>query len=97
MLLKSCLCIPHSGTFSVSSREKKMYFAVSVTAKYSSSPKKFDNLLEALCWILLNNCRLPFVLHLLNDFLLIDYPHSKPDCCISALRRTFARLGVPLD
>lgn len=32
-----------------------------------SSPKIFDSLSEALCWILLNNHNLPFFIHLLGD------------------------------
>lgn len=74
-----------------------MYFAVRLTFGRRSSPKTFDTLSEALCWILLNNCKLPFVLQFLDNFLLVDYPHSKPDCCINALRWTFARLGIPLS
>lgn len=74
-----------------------MYFSVRLTFGCRSSPKIFDTLSEALCWILLNNCKLPFVLHLLDDFLLVDYPNSKPDRCISALKHTFKKLGVPLS
>ncbi len=57
----------------------KSYFSVRLTFGCRSSPKIFDTLSEALCWILLNNRKLPFVLHLLEDFLLVDYPHVKPD------------------
>ena len=82
--------------FGVQWREK-IYFSVRLTFGCRSSPKIFDTLSEALCWILLNNCKLPFVLHLLDDFLLIDYPNSIPDQCISALKHTFKTLGVPLS
>ncbi len=77
--------------------QNKLYFSVRLTFGCRSSPKIFDTLSEALCWILLNNCKLPFVLHLLDDFLLVDYPHVKPDRCISALKCTFNDLGVPLS
>ena len=53
-------------------------------------------LLEALCWIPLNVHRLPFVLHLLDDFFVLDFPLSPPARCISVLRDTFGHLGVPL-
>lgn len=75
----------------------KMYFSVRLTFGCRSSPKIFDTLSEALCWILLNNNKLPFVLHLLDDFLLVDFPTAKPDHCITALKRTFESLGVPLS
>lgn len=76
---------------------QKMYFAVRLTFGCRSSPRIFDTLSEALCWILLNNCKLPFVLHLLDDFLVVDFPHSQPDRCITALKNTFKELGVPLS
>lgn len=82
--------------FGVKWREK-FYFAVRLTFGCRSSPKIFDTLSEALCWILLNNCKLPFVLHLLDDFLLVDYPHAKPDHAIITLKDTFKNLGVPLS
>lgn len=42
----------------------KIYFAVCLVFGCRSSPRIFDCLSEALCWILLNICKLPFVLHL---------------------------------
>lgn len=81
--------------FGVMWREK-MYFSVRLTFGCRSSPKIFDTLSEALCWILLNNCKLPFVLHLLDDFLLVDYPNSVPGRCFDSLKHTFSSLGVPL-
>ena len=41
--------------------------------------------------------KLPFVLHLLEDFLVVDFPCSPPARCISVLRDTFDELGVPLS
>lgn len=75
----------------------KMFFSVRLTFGCRSSPKIFDTLAEALCWILLNNDKLPFVLHLLDDFLLVDFPSATPDVSISALKRTFSHLGIPLS
>lgn len=82
--------------FGIKWREK-FYFSVRLTFGCRSSPKIFDTLSEALCWILLNNCKIPHVLHLLDDFLLVDYKNAKPERCISALKHTFADLGVPLS
>ncbi|KAL7852249.1 hypothetical protein SRHO_G00180340 [Serrasalmus rhombeus] len=59
-----------------------------------SSPKIFNILAEALCWILRNVCRLPFVLHLLDDFLVVVSPSSPPGLC--TLSSAFQHLGLPL-
>ena len=75
----------------------KLFFSVRLAFGCRSSPRIFDALSEALCWILLNVHRLPFVLHLLDDFLVVDFPSSPPARCISVLRDTFGHLGVPLS
>ena len=82
--------------FGVKWREK-MYFAVRLTFGCRSSPNIFNTLSEALCWILNNNYRLPFVLHLLDDFLVIDFPNSQPERSIKTVKEVFAKLGVPLS
>nr|XP_015206548.1 PREDICTED: uncharacterized protein LOC102697944 [Lepisosteus oculatus] len=74
----------------------KFFFAVRLTFGCRSSPKIFDTLAEALCWILLNNYRLPFLVHLLDDFLTIDFPHTPPARASSTLTSVFGKLGVPL-
>ncbi|XP_013863390.1 uncharacterized protein LOC106517215 [Austrofundulus limnaeus] len=73
------------------------YFAVRLTFCCRSSPKIFDSLSEALCWILLNNFRLPYVLHLLDDFLIITPTTSSPCSGLCALTHAFSDLGVPLS
>ncbi|XP_046891922.1 uncharacterized protein LOC124477894 [Hypomesus transpacificus] len=75
----------------------KLNFSVRLAFGCRSSPRIFDSLSEALCWILVNVHRLPFVLHLLDDFLVVDFPSSPPARCISVLRDTFGDLGVPLS
>ena len=40
-----------------------------------SSPKIFDLLSKAICWILINNYSVQHVLHLLDDFVTIDNPY----------------------
>jgi hypothetical protein len=74
----------------------KFYFAVRLTFGCRSSPHIFNNLSEALCWILLNVCKLPFVLHLLDDFLLIDFP-SNHSSILDILKQVFSDVGVPLS
>ncbi|XP_014832845.1 PREDICTED: uncharacterized protein LOC106910690 [Poecilia mexicana] len=76
--------------------EGKYYFFVRLTFGCRSSPHLFNTLSEALCWILLNVSRLPSVLHLLDDFLLIDSP-SSPPTSLQTLKDLFLRVGVPLS
>ena len=75
----------------------QMYFYARLAFGCRSSPRIFDTLSEALCWVLLNVHRLPFVLHLLDDFLVVDFPFSPPARCISVVKATFGHLGVPLS
>lgn len=75
----------------------KTYFTVRLTFGCKSSPHIFNPLSEASCWILSNNYKLPFVFYLLDDFLVIDYPHSQPDHSTLVLKETFSKLGVPLS
>lgn len=69
---------------------EKLYFVVQLTFGCRSIPKMFDTLSEALCWFLVNNCKLSFVLHLPNDFLLIYYPDHR------IMQSILTTIGVPL-
>lgn len=41
-------------------------------------------------------CKLQFVLHLLDDFLLIDFPDANPSRSINLLVKAFNKFGIPL-
>ncbi|XP_044210305.1 uncharacterized protein LOC122984073 [Thunnus albacares] len=73
------------------------YLAVRLTFGCKSSPKIFNSLSEALCWILLNNHKPPYVIHLLDDFLTVTPPASPPSHSLSTLKSAFLQLGVPLS
>ncbi|XP_049453891.1 uncharacterized protein LOC125901914 [Epinephelus fuscoguttatus] len=73
------------------------YFAVRLTFGCKSSPKIFDTLSEALCWILSNNHGIPFIVHLLDDFLVITPNSSPPASGLVTLTSVFSDLGVPLS
>ncbi|XP_061585356.1 uncharacterized protein LOC133450379 [Cololabis saira] len=73
------------------------YFAVRLTFGCKSSPKLFDTFSEALCWILSNNHGIPFLVHLLDDFLVITPPSSPPASGLVTLTSVFSELGVPLS
>ncbi|XP_067435007.1 uncharacterized protein [Thunnus thynnus] len=73
------------------------YFAVRLTFGCKSSPKIFDSLSEALCWILSNNYKLPYVIHLLDDFLTVTPLSSPPSYGLTTMISAFTDLGVPLS
>ncbi|XP_034784462.1 uncharacterized protein LOC117409148 [Acipenser ruthenus] len=75
----------------------KFYFSTQLTFGCRSSPKIFDSLSEALCWILLNSYHVPFLLHLMDDFLLISPPSDPPAQAINQLKTLFSSVGVPLS
>lgn len=74
----------------------KLYFAVRLTFGCRSIPQIFNWLSEALCWILLNIFKLPFILHLLDDFSLFDFP-SFQTSNLDMLKQIFSDIGVPLS
>ncbi|XP_058842486.1 uncharacterized protein LOC131697467 [Acipenser ruthenus] len=75
----------------------KFYFSTQLTFGCRSSPKIFDSLSEALSWILLNSYHVPFLLHLMDDFLLISPPLDPPAQAINQLKTLFSLVGVPLS
>lgn len=70
MLLKLCRFTRLNGrpTSSEFNGVKKIFFSIRLTFGCCSSPRIFDTLSEVLCWILLNDCKLPFVLNFLDNF-----------------------------
>ncbi|XP_056124427.1 uncharacterized protein LOC130102426 [Rhinichthys klamathensis goyatoka] len=76
--------------------QKKYYFAVRLTFGCKSSPKIFDTLSEAICWILSNNYAIPHLLHLLDDFLIISPHDTVPEAHLLIVKKVFAELGIPL-
>ncbi len=74
----------------------KFYFAVRLTFGCKSSPKIFDMLSEAICWILSNNYAIPHLIHLLDDFLIISPPQAIPAAHILTVPKNFSELGIPI-
>ena len=61
-----------------------------------SAPKIFNSIADLLQWIIIDHCHI-FVIHYLDDFLLIDPPRSSH--CAKALDKTLAicqGLGIPI-
>ncbi len=76
--------------------ERKYYFAVHLTFGCKSSPKIFDMLSEAICWILSNNHAIPHLIHLLDDFFIISPPDAIPADHILKVQKVFSELGIPI-
>ena len=62
-----------------------------------SSPRIFDNLAQALCWIASNNYNIRCIFHPLDDFLTIDLPISNGESTFSTMMYIFNSLCVPLS
>ncbi len=76
--------------------QENFYFSVRLTFGCRSSPKIFDMLSEAICWILSNNYDIPYLVHLLDDFLIISPPDSIPAAHLLTTQKVFSELGIPL-
>ena len=75
----------------------KYYFYTRLVFGSRSSPKIFDTLSEAVCWILKNNYGVVKILHLLDDFLAIDAPSADADRTMAVFTLVFKKLGIPLS
>ena len=67
----------------------------------TSAPFLFNQLSEAVEWLLLNHCGISFVCHILDDFLVIEppspiAPHNLAcQQSLSSILLTFKNLGIP--
>ena len=76
--------------------QKNLYIDTALPFGLRSAPKVFTALADAIEWIARKN-GVQFVIHYLDDFLLIGAPDS-PQCSesMTALLRTLDQLGVPV-
>ena len=72
------------------------YFYVRLTFGCRSSPKIFDNISQAVCFIAQRNYRVKNILHLLDDFLTIDYPGDDGERTMALMMTIFKRLNIPI-
>ena len=73
------------------------YFFTRLVFGSRSSPKIFDTLSTAVCWIAQKNYKINNILHLLDDFLTIDYPNYNATNTMALLQHIFGSLGIPLS
>ena len=76
---------------------KNYYVLTRVTFGCQSSPKIFDTLVQAVCWIAINKYDVECILHLLDDFLTIDKPDSEGRLTFTSMLHIFNSLGIPLS
>lgn len=74
----------------------KYYFFTRLVLGSRSSPKIFDTLSSAICWVSQNVFNIENILHLLDDFLTIDAPNHDGDRTMALLTLIFNRLNIPI-
>lgn len=74
----------------------QFYFFTRLVFGSRSSPKLFDNLSSAVCWIAKNNYDIPNILHLLDDFLAIEPACANAVATMERFTTMFANLNIPL-
>lgn len=72
------------------------YFYTRLAFGCRSSPKIFDALSQAVCWILQCNHGVQNILHLLDDFLTIDPPEYDARITMKTVLGLFEDLNIPL-
>ena len=77
--------------------QEKYYFYTRLPFGSRSSPKLFDYLSQAVCWIAVHNYGIECILHLLDDFLTVEPPTAQPECTMALLTLIFGSLKVPLS
>ena len=79
------------------------YFDKALPFGLRSAPYIFSQLSDAIEWILLNECSISFVCHILDDFLIVEPPcHTPPPdslcrASLSSMILTFQKLNIPIS
>ncbi|CAF3553719.1 unnamed protein product [Rotaria sp. Silwood1] len=73
------------------------YFFVHLPFDSRSSPKLFDMLSEAIVWIAEHNYGIKNMLHLLDDFFVVDSPDDGGERTSAMISFIFNRLKIPLS
>ena len=79
-------------------RWERIYYVLTTLAfGCRSSPKIFDSLAKAICWISTNNYNIRCIFHLLDDFLTINLPNTNGENTFSSMMHIFSSLYIPLS
>ena len=79
------------------------YFDKALPFGLRFAPYIFNQLWDAIEWILLNECSISFVCHILDDFLIVEPPcHTPPPdslcrASLSSMILTFQKLNIPIS
>ena len=72
------------------------YFHARLTFGCCSSPRLFDTISQAVCYIAERNYKVKHVLHLLDDFLTIDHPDDNGEMTMALMMTILIRLNIPI-
>lgn len=76
--------------------EGKYFFFTRLVFGSRSSPKLFDNLSRAICWIAQNKYHIRHILHLLDDFLVIEPAFVNASDTMNRFIDLFRDLNIPI-
>ena len=76
--------------------DDQYYFYTRLVFGSRSSPKIFDTLSQAICWIAKYKFHINSILHLLDDFLTVDPPDFEASRTMALLTLIFISLGIPI-
>jgi len=96
MLLKYVFISLHSGLCFVLNETLYTIFMLRLTFGCRSSPKMFDTISQAVCYIVERNYKVKHILHLLDDFLTIDHPDDDGERTMALMMTIFKRLNIPI-
>ncbi|XP_060070454.1 uncharacterized protein LOC132550409 [Ylistrum balloti] len=74
----------------------KYYFFTCLVFGCRSSPKIFDSLSRAVCWIAKNKYNIRNILHLLDDFIVIEPAYVNASLTMERFMSMFKELGIPV-
>lgn len=93
---KICPYMPSQWPLFCFKWESLYYFYVRLTFGCRSSPKIFDNISQAVCYIAENNFKVKNIFHLLDDFLVVDHPNDDGERSMAIMMTIFKRLNIPI-
>ena len=77
--------------------ENLYFYYVRLCFGSRSSPRIFDTLFQAICWIAQRNYKIEIILHLLDDFLIIQSSELCGFRTMAILSLIFNRLNIPIS
>jgi hypothetical protein len=76
--------------------KSQYYYYTKLAFGCRSSPRIFDCLAQAICWIATHNYGIKHILHLLDDFITFEEPDKCGERNMALLMLIFKRLNIPI-